>query len=326
MLEQGGIVANAVLHSRRTGIGENDIFFSMMPFFHGGGSIWGLMTMMVNAGTLIFTEAFNATLAADLIAHERPTVMFGVLGAEVTEAAVGKGYTFPSLRIAYIPNEDARRIMPNVTFNIMPFGLTETYGPAAVSAPTDPPEKLGKSGRMLDGNECRVVDPKTGEEVGPDIPGEAWVRGNIMRGYWNKPVETERALTKEGWLRSEDIISIDKEGYIAYVGRLKLMLKVGGENVSVEEVESVVASHEAVSECGVVGVPDRRKGEAVRAYVALRPRHKLEAAELQSWLQARLARFKMPREIVFVDDLPHLANGKLDRVTLNRQAQEEIVS
>jgi fatty-acyl-CoA synthase len=327
MLEQGGVVANATLHSRRIGLGPSDIFFSMMPFFHGGGSIWGLMTMMVNGGTLVFTEAFNARLAAEMIAAERPTVMFGVLAEEVVDAALEKGLEFDSLRIAHAPNADARRIMPNATFSIVPFGLTETYGPAAVGCLSDPDDTRGvTSGRMLDGNVCRVVDPSTGADVAPGEIGEAWIRGNIMRGYWNKPEETARAIDADGWLHSEDLISMDARGFITYRGRLKLMLKVGGENVSIEEVENVVASHDAVAGCGAVGVPDARKGEAVCVYVALRPRHPVEEAELRAWLAPRLARFKMPREIVFVGELPRLANGKLDRIGLDKRAQQEFTA
>ncbi|CAN7194406.1 class I adenylate-forming enzyme family protein [Phenylobacterium sp. LjRoot225] len=326
MLEQGGIVANAILHSRRIGIGEADVFFSMMPFFHGGGSIWGLMTTMVNGGRLVFTEAFNAPLAADLIAQEGATVMFGVLAEEVVQAAIQKGLSFPTLRNAPVPNADARRLMPNVIATIQPFGLTETYGPAGVTSPDDPPEKRGTSGRMLDGNLCRVVDPETGRDVAPGEVGEAWIRGNIMRGYWNKPEETARALDAEGWLHSEDLVSIDEDGYITYQGRLKLMLKVGGENVSVEEVERIVASHEAVADCGVVGVPDPRKGEAVCAFVALQAGRALADAELRAWLQSRLARFKQPREIIFVDALPRLGNGKLDRVGLQQRADAEVAA
>ena len=100
----------------------------------------------------------------------------------------------------------------------------------------------------------------------------------------------------------------------------------GGENVSVEEVENVISSHDAVAACAGVGVPDKRKGEALRAYVTRRPRHSLEQQELHAWLELRLARFKLPREIVFVDKLPRLANGKLDRVTLNQWAAQEIAS
>ncbi len=324
MLEQGGLVANAVLHSRRVGIGDSEVYFSMMPFFHGGGSIWGLLTMMVNSGTLVFTEAFNAELAAKLIEEVEATVFMGVLGNEVVDAALGSGRVFPSVRVGHVPDEDARKVMPNVTFSILPFGLTETYGPASVTSPTDPVEKrLTTAGRMLDGNECRVVDPQTGREVKPGEVGEAWIRGNVMRGYWNKPEETARALDSDGWLHSEDLVSIDADGYVTYVGRLKLMLKVGGENVSIEEVENVVGSHEAVGRCAAAGVPDERKGEVVRIYVMTRPNHSLHEQELRTWLQPRLARFKMPRDIVFVDDVPLLANGKLDRVAITKMTEEE---
>lgn len=326
MLEQGGIVASGILHAKRICADNNDVFFSMMPFFHGGGSIWGQMTMLVNGGRLVFTEAFDPQLAVRLMQQEQPTIMFGVLAAEVVEVALAQGIAFPSLKNAPLPNADARKVMPNVSSTIMPFGLTECYGPAAVSSVADPPEKLGTSGRLLDGYELRVVDPVTLEDVDPGQPGEAWLRGNVMRGYWNRPVETAKALTADGWLRSEDLISVDQDGYISYVGRIKLMLKVGGENVSVEEVENVVASNAAILECGAVGVPDPRRQEVVRVYVSLRPGQQLDEEELRDWLEARLARFKQPRDIVFVTALPRLANGKLDRVTLTKWAGSDSVA
>jgi fatty-acyl-CoA synthase len=327
MLEQGGIVANAVLHSRRIGVGTADVFFSMMPFFHGGGSIWGLMTMLVNGGTLVFTEAFDAARAVELIEGEKATVFMGVLTHEVVEAALAKGRVLPSLRVSHLPNEDARHVMPNVSFTISPFGLTETYGPASVTSPTDPAGKrLNTSGRMLEGNELRVVDPQTGQEVAAGEVGEAWIRGNIMRGYWNKAEETARALDADGWLHSEDLVSADADGYVTYVGRVKLMLKVGGENVSIEEVENAVNGHDSVAESGATGVPDPRKGEVVRVYVVVRPGHNLETSDLHDWLEPRLARFKMPRDILRVERLPRLANGKLDRVALKRLAEEDVTA
>jgi fatty-acyl-CoA synthase len=327
MLEQGGIVANGTLHARRIGINGADRFFSMMPFFHAGGSIWGLMTMMTCGGTLIFTEAFNPTLAVELVESERATVLFGVLGKEIIEAAIAKGVQLPSVRIADNSTEAARQTLPNATFCFRPFGLTETYGPAALTSPTDTTEQQASTcGRMLDGNELRVVDPATGREVEPGLPGEAWVRGNVMRGYWNNPEQTARAMTEDGWLRTEDLVSVDAQGYVSYVGRLKLMLKVGGENVSVEEVENVIGNHEAIAACAAVGVSDQRKGEAVRAYVMVRPCHSLQQLELRSWLETRLARFKMPREIIFVEALPRLANGKLDRIRLKQWAMQELAS
>ena len=323
MLDQGGIVASGVLHARKIGAGADDVFFSMMPFFHGGGSIWGQMTMLPNGGRLVFTEAFDARLAVRLIDEERPTFTFGVLAAEVIEEALAQGKVFPSVRNAPIPNADGRKVFPNVTSTIMPFGLTEAYGPSAVSSENDPPEKAGSSGTLLDGQMLRVVDPNTLEDVGVGEPGEAWLKGNVMKGYWNKPVETAKVFSDDGWLRSEDLIAVDADGFIRYVGRIKLMLKVGGENVSIEEVENVVTSHEAIGDCGAVGVPDPRRQEVVRVYVTRRKGHAIEEADLRTWLEARLARFKQPRDIVFVEALPRLANGKIDRVTLAAWASEE---
>jgi len=323
MLEQGGMVASGVIHARRVGADQDTVFFSMMPFFHGGGSIWGQMTTLVNGGTLVFTEAFDPRIAVRLLDGEKATIMFGVLANEVIDEARAQGKVFTALRTAYVPSAEGRAVMPNVDFNIMPFGLTETYGPAAVSSRADPPDRLGCSGTMLDGYELRVVDPETLEDVGVGEVGEAWLRGNVTRGYWNKLEETARLFSEDGWLRSEDLIRVDAEGFISYVGRIKLMLKVGGENVSIEEVENVVESHAEVAHCGAVGVPDPRRQEVVRVYVMRRPGKKLAEAELRPWLEERLARFKQPRDIVFVDDLPWLANGKKDRVTLQQWADNK---
>jgi fatty-acyl-CoA synthase len=324
MLEQGGIVANGILHSRRIGVVDGEIFFSMMPFFHGGGSIWGLMTMITRGGTLVFTEAFNAERAAELIDREQATILFGALANEIYDAARDKGLTLTSLRIATTFTDADRKIVPNASWFILPFGLTEAYGPNAVNCPEDPPEKAGTCGRMLDGYELRVVNPETGEDVAPGEVGEAWVRGNVMLGYWNKPEESARAFTEDGWLRSEDLISRDEDGFVSYVGRIKLMLKVGGENVSIEEVEALIDRHEAVAVSAAVGVLDQRKGERVRAYVELRCGAKVSEAELHEWLATRLARFKQPREILFVDEMPRLANSKLDRVRLGEWAKQQV--
>lgn len=327
MLEQAGIILNAMAHSRQVGIDVNDRFFSMMPFFHGGGSIWGLQTMFVNGGTLIFTEAFDASIGARLIEQEQATIMFGVLPDEVAQAGFDEGRDFSSLRIAPAKTPKSREAFANATFEIWPFGLTESYGAAAVTSPSDPKEKLETTcGRLLEGNELKVIDPDTGLEVPYGTVGEALLRGNVMRGYWNRPAETANAFDDEGWMRSEDLVSVDAEGYITYVGRRKLMLKVGGENVSLEEVESVIGSHEAITAACAVGVIDDRKDEAVRAYVVTEPGVELDVHALHAWLSERLARFKLPREIIELAELPTLGSGKVDRVALTARAASEDVT
>lgn len=327
MLQQGGFAANGMMHVRRTGMRRDDVYFSMMPFFHAGGSMYGLMSMLPQGGTLVFTEAFSVELAVRMLQEEQATIFVSVLSKEVVMEAHARGITYPAIHMAPVHNEAAKIVLPNATFAFSPYGLTETYGPAAITGPMDPLEKQQTTcGRPLEGNEIRVVDPATGRDVGPGEIGEAWLRGNLMLGYWNKPEETARAIDAEGWLHSEDLVSVDAEGFVTYCGRIKLMAKVGGENVSLEEVERVVTGHDAIVHCAAVGVADPRKMEAVRIYVVCRSNLRVAEQDLLDWLRSRLAHFKMPREIVFIDDLPRLGSGKLDRVTLSQWALETIAA
>ncbi|GLK44828.1 AMP-binding protein [Novosphingobium resinovorum] len=325
MLQQGGFAANGILHAGRTGMRRDDVYFSMMPLFHAGGSIYGLMSMLPQGGTLVFTEAFSVDLAVRLIVEEQATIFVSVLGKEAVMEAQARAITFPRLRMAPLHNDAARAVMPNVTFAFSPYGLTETYGPCAITGPNDDPAKmLSTGGRPLPGNEIRVVDPETGRDLGPGQTGEAWIRGNTMIGYWNQPEETARAIDAEGWVHSEDLVSIDEDGYVTYRGRIKLMAKVGGENVSLEEVERCLVGHEDVTHCAAVSVADPRKVEVLRVYVVRRPASAVSPEDLHAWLKPRLAHFKLPRDIVFVDDLPRLGSGKLDRIALAAWARAAV--
>jgi len=143
-----------------------------------------------------------------------------------------------------------------------------------------------------------------------------------MVGYWDMPKETANAIDADGWLRSEDLISVDAEGYVTYVGRLKAMLKVGGENVAAEEVENVILAHPAVHECVVVGVPDPRRDQVGLAYIGLEPEHDVSPDELHDWCSARLAHFKVPAYFEFVPSITRIANGKPDRPAMQRLADE----
>ena len=326
LAQQGAIIANAVLHSRRMGVNGYDKYFSMMPFFHSGGIIYGMMTMFVNGGTLIFTEAFNAERAAEMVVSEQATIFVTMLHEEVIQAALAKGLTFSSVRVGSVTDPAAKKVMPNVDCCWHAFGLTETYGPISLSRFLPGEELIVKNGRLLDGNEARIVDVETGEDLPAGARGELLMRGNVTPGYWNKPVETAKAFTQDGWFRTEDLCSIDADGYLTWHGRLKLMLKIGGENVSIEEVERVVITHESVAACCAAGIPDKRKGEAIRLYVQTLPGNILSVEELLVFLKARLAIFKIPREIVFVEALPLLGSGKIDRVTLGKWAKEELTT
>ena len=321
MLEQGGIVRYGQVHTERLGLTADDAFFSAMPFFHGGGSLWGIQTMLETGGRLVFTEAFDPPLAGELIESEKCTVLFGILANELVTSALQAGRDFSSVRMSRPGGHGADILMPNASLVINPFGLTECYGAVTLCGPDDPPGKQRTThGRPLRGQEIKAVDPETGAEVAPGVVGEAWVRGNTMRGYWKNPEATAAMIDDDGWVHSEDLVSIDSDGYVTYASRLKLMLKVGGENVSVEEVERTISEHEAVFHCVVVGVPDQRKTETGRAYVILHEGAELDEATLLDWLSARLARFKIPRDVIFTDSLPRLGNNKFDRVKIQQLA------
>jgi acyl-CoA synthetase (AMP-forming)/AMP-acid ligase II len=141
-----------------------------------------------------------------------------------------------------------------------------------------------------------------------------------MRGYWDDPVTTAEVLGDDGWLRTGDLASVGADRYVVYRGRIKAMLKVGGENVSAEEIEQCIASHAAVQDVVVVRVPDARLDERPLAYVDRYPDADVDEQELLAWCSARLARFKVPVGVVFLEPLPRTGSGKLDRPQVQRLA------
>jgi acyl-CoA synthetase (AMP-forming)/AMP-acid ligase II len=169
--------------------------------------------------------------------------------------------------------------------------------------------------------EVRIVDTATLEDAPTGEPGEIWLRSpQLMKGFLGRPEETAQVVTAEGWFRTGDIGRIDADGFVYVEDRLKDMIISGGENIYSPEVERVLAEHPAVLECAVVGVPDERWGEAVRAYVALRPGTTATEADLIEFCRDRLAHYKCPSSVVFLDALPRNPTGKLMKRTLRSEA------
>jgi acyl-CoA synthetase (AMP-forming)/AMP-acid ligase II len=205
------------------------------------------------------------------------------------------------------------------------YGLTETTG-AAVQLdaedhdPDGPGEHLLRSaGRPYPWVEMRIAEPASGAPCGPREVGEVWLRApNVMAGYYNRPAETAAALTADGWLRTGDAGYVDEEGYLFLTDRINDMIVSGGENVYPIEVEEALAQHPAVDEVAVIGVPHERWGETVKALVVPRPGTVADADELVAFARARLAGYKLPRSIEFVDALPRTPSGKV----LKRELRE----
>jgi fatty-acyl-CoA synthase len=332
-LEQWGIITNGLLHTERLGITEHDKWFSALPFFHAGANIWGLMTMMTRGGTLVFTEAWDPEAAVRLIERERCTAHMGGASMYRDELSLleQKPRDFSALWLCGGVSDPALANSVREKFGVKVFfsayGLTEGYGPVSLHLPGDSFEhQTTTNGKLLEGRDLKVVDPVTKKETAPGKAGEAWIRGLVMRAYFELPEENAAALDPEGWYHTQDLVTRDAEGYITFVGRLKAMFKVGDENVAAEEVETCIAMFPGVTECCVIGVPDARKTEIGRAYVVTAPgvatSGRILDDELRKWCSERLASFKVPRDFLIVDSLPMTGSGKLDRAAVIRLDHE----
>ena len=196
------------------------------------------------------------------------------------------------------------------------FGLTEA-SPVVATGTALSPYREGYIGQALIDTELRTVDDD-GNDVPAESPGELWLRGpQVMQGYWQRPEETAKVITADGWLKTGDIALLDAEGFVKIVDRKKDMILVSGFNVFPNEIEDVLMQHPSVRECVAVGIPDARKGEAVKVFVSLR-----EAADDQALLEhcrQFLTGYKLPSAIEIRDELPKTAVGKL----LRRQLRDE---
>jgi long-chain acyl-CoA synthetase len=194
------------------------------------------------------------------------------------------------------------------------YGLTEASPVVTTSAGGH--EKPGSIGAPLPGVRVRLVDAE-GDDVLVGDPGEIWVAGpNVFQGYWNDAEATAAALTPDGWLRTGDVAVVDDDGQLFLVDRVKDLIIVSGFNVYPVEVEAVLLDHPAVESCGVVGVSHPYSGEAVKAYIVVSPGRSVEEDELIEYCAERLARYKCPEKVMFVDEIPLGTTGKVLRRSL----------
>ncbi|MDL4819771.1 FadD3 family acyl-CoA ligase [Actinomadura opuntiae] len=312
----------------RTGVHAGDRYLIVNPMFHSFGYKAGVLACVLKGATMVLQPVFEVAETLRIIEAERITVLPGPPTIYTTLLdAPGRGdRDLSSLRLAVtgaadVPVALVRRIREELFPQVVTaYGLTECTGTVTACSVDDDDETIATTcGRPIDDVEVKIVDDK-GAEVPAGADGEVLVRGyNVMSGYLDDPEATAETI-RDGWLDTGDRGRLDERGNLSITGRSKEMFVVGGFNVYPAEVEDVLARHDAVAESGVVGVPDARMGEVGRAYVRLRPGRTATADELVAHCRERLANFKVPREVVFVDDLPKTASGKVRRVELKEQA------
>jgi fatty-acyl-CoA synthase len=204
--------------------------------------------------------------------------------------------------------------------------MTETSPVSTQTSRGDPVEKrVGTVGRVHPHVEVKIIDPATGKGVPRGTPGELCTRGySVMLGYWNDESATSAAIDSARWMHTGDLATMDAEGYVNIVGRIKDMIIRGGENVYPREVEEFLHGHPAISEAQVIGVPSQRYGEEVMAWVKLRPGATATEADLAAYCAGKIATYKIPRFWKLVDEFPMTVTGKVQKFRMREMAVEEL--
>jgi len=322
MLSHGNLLSNLEQGRSTDGIREDDMVFGVLPMFHIFGLNVVLGLTLARGATVILVQRFDPFTALGTITERGVTVIPGAppMWLAFSHFDDMPSNSFATVRLALtgaakMPEEATRHLQERFGIVLREgYGLTEASPVVTSSAGLTP--RVGSVGKVLDGIQVRLVD-ENGDDALADDSGEIWVKGpNVFKGYLNEPEATARVLSADGWLRTGDIAVADDEGFLYLVDRAKDLVIVSGFNVYPAEVEEVLMQHPDVQEVGVVGVPHPHTGEAVKAFVVLRPGATAHEDTLISWCLDNLARYKCPAKILFVDELPRNVNGKLLRRSL----------
>jgi acyl-CoA synthetase (AMP-forming)/AMP-acid ligase II len=323
-LTHRGVNAHSAACCTAMSVGPGNTALVAMPLFHVGGSSYAQVGIHGGAATILLREPAPAALFGAIASGAThtvvvPTVIHGVLAAGEQAVAAFGGLKSIAYGAAPMPLPMLRQALdawPEADL-VQVYGMTETSGvttllTAEAHRDSAHPERLASGGLPLPGVEQRVVDPVTLEDVKPGERGEIWFRSaQAMRGYLNKPQATAATKTADGWIRSGDIGRTDDAGFVYVLDRVKDMIITGGENVYGPEVESVLSACPGVSEGVIIGIPDERWGEAVKAVVVPAPGAQLSAADVIAFCRTRLARYQCPASVDFVQELPRNATGKV---------------
>lgn len=324
MLSHGNLRANLsqMISAPGDHQGPGDVVFAVLPMFHifGLNVVLGL-TLAVGA-TMLLVERFDPASAVESIVKHGVSIISGppTMWSAFVSMPDLPADSFSTVRVAVsgaarLPEETARSFERRFGVRLHEgYGLTETSPVVTSSVGCGAP--LGSVGVPVPGLEVRLVDDQ-GDDVLVGDSGEVWVRGpNVFKGYWNDPDTSRRTVDEDGWLHTGDVATVDDDGFLYLVDRVKDLIIVSGFNVYPAEVEEVLMSHPSIDACAVVGVPHPYSGEAVKAYVVTVKGRSIEEDEIVRYCSARLARYKCPEKIWFVDEVPQGMGGKVLRRAL----------
>ncbi len=307
-----------------------------VPFYHCFGMVLGNLACTTHGAAIVVPAAgFSAAATLRACVAERCTSLYGVPTMFIAELAEPDldGYDLSSLRTGIMagspcPIEVMRQVVERMNMRevTIAYGMTETSPVSTQTSTDDPLEKrVSTVGRVHPHVEVKIVDPESGETVPRGSGGELLTRGySVMLGYWDEPERTSEAIDGDGWMHTGDLAVMDGEGYVNIVGRIKDMIIRGGENVYPREVEEFLYTHPDVVEVQVIGVPDRRYGEEVMAWIQPRDGTEVTAAGIKEFCRGAIARYKVPRYIKFTDSFPMTATGKIQKFKMRETSIAEL--
>jgi fatty-acyl-CoA synthase len=311
----------------RFGFGPTDRCWDPLPFCHLS-SLVILNACLVSGAAFVSAERFQAGPALAQLEAERCTFAypcFDTITAALQDHPDFAATDLSALRIVVTIGVVERlrawqERWPGAA-QLGAYGATEYSGVLCYNRPTDSAaQRFETCGPPIPGMEIRVVDPETGAPRAPGERGELHCRGyGVFAGYFRDPEQTARVMTEDGWIRSGDLVAVDGDGYVSYLGRLKDMIKVGGENVAAAEVEDVLVTHPDLREAQVVGLPDEKYVEVPVAFVEARPGAEVSPEEVLAFCGGQLARFKVPRRVFFVTEWP-MSETKIIKQALREEA------
>ena len=322
--------------SARFQMTEEDRILVVSPFSHNMGNMTGMLLGGCNGACILPMESFDPGEALRLIDEEKVSKFTGspTMYIMMLDHADFPKRDTTSMKAAVIGGADVspdlvRTIMDKMGIKdlISAYGLTENTGVSTMSQPGDPPEIVAHTAGKLIFDDCelQVLDPETGAEVPRGTQAEFCSRGfYVMKEYYKQPEETKKAFNKDGWFRTGDLGTMDEKGYIKITGRLKDMFITGGVNAYPAEIESFLMTHPKISMVAVTGVPDRRMGEVAMAFVKLKEGETATEEEIISFARGKMANYKAPKYVKFVDDFPMTATGKVQKFVLKETAVSEL--
>ncbi|MCL1895161.1 MAG: AMP-binding protein [Clostridiales bacterium] len=335
MLTHNNIVNNGQAIGDGMRFTENDRLCIPVPFFHCFGMVLAVLAAVTHGATMLPLLWYTPMKVMHTVEYERCTAVHGVptMFISILEHRDFEKYDYSTLRTGIMAGSTCPiSVMQacvdkmNMRDIITVYGLTEAAPGCTMTTVNDTVERrVGTAGRSFPFMETKIVDADSGKDLGPNVSGEFCVRGyNVMKGYYKNEDASRAAIDKDGWLHTGDLAEIDDEGYYRITGRIKDMIIRGGENISPKEIEDVIYKFEGVRDVAVVAATSHKYGEEVCAVIVPKGGAPLHEEEIQAYVNKKLAKHKTPKYVVFMEDLPLTASGKVQKYILRETVNEKL--